>query len=449
LDPSLNLGKLPSEVSRGYMVAWDYNMSSLPRLVLFGCFLFVAGSVIGQPSPTVKQELALSRLGMEIESPQFSFDGSLIVFVTRAFWPDGHEAENYSEAYFERLEKRRQKEPRFADPFIELVNLQGTTVCKSSYGWNPAVSPDNKKILYSQQKKPITGLRVLAETQDGNGIELYDCEKKQARLVAEPDRGYLDRPAFLRDANTIVYTDNEGINGSFGGAVGVELIDLLQNRKSPLLPKQTVKAVSCPPAGSGNLSRAQAFQCSNLPSKTDTFANLVLHFSSDGDQSVAVVGKSVPAPGDIYLASTYDVSLVALLPERKELFSFGRKDMGDLREVAIQAASGRTVLIFQEYWKPFSLDTGEWLSELGPRNRRRRSVYSPDLKYYLSPEPEEDSNHFVLYRTGDGKAVMTFTKMANVYDAVWSPDSKRFAIVGIPTGALLPHREMLIVYSIQ
>jgi Tol biopolymer transport system component len=162
----------------------------------------------------VKPALNWSRPGNEITSPQFSKDGNLIVLVTRVHVPDGGEAEGLPESYFKELEERQKREPRFADPVIELIDLKGETVCEVSYGWNPSISPDNKSLVYSRQKNPITGLRILAETQAGNDIQVFDCEKQQARLVAEPDSGYLDNPLFFPDGNSIVYTQNEAVNGA-------------------------------------------------------------------------------------------------------------------------------------------------------------------------------------------------------------------------------------------
>jgi hypothetical protein len=108
------------------------------------------------------------------------------------------------------------------------------------------------------------------------------------------------------------------------------------------------------------------------------------------------------------------------------------------------------VLIFSRYWKLFSLTTGEVLADVGPMNTKLKSIYSPDLKYYLCAEPNGEPNHFVLYRTADGKKVESLPKMAITYEAVWSLESNRFATVGVPLAgaSALNHREELVVYSI-
>jgi hypothetical protein len=74
------------------------------------------------------------------------------------------------------------------------------------------------------------------------------------------------------------------------------------------------------------------------------------------------------------------------------------------------------------------------------------------LKYYLTVEPSDDPDHLVLCQTIDGQKLATFPKTVNpdVLDAVWSRDSKRFAIVGVSNGSAdSTYREELIVYSIR
>jgi hypothetical protein len=405
------------------------------------------GTASGQSSFPVKPALNWSRPGNEITSPQFSKDGNLIVLVTRVHVPDGGEAESLPESYFKELEERQKREPRFADPVIELIDLKGETVCEVSYGWNPSISPDNKSLVYSRQKNPITGLRILAETQAGNDIQVFDCEKQQARLVAEPDSGYLDNPLFFPDGNSIVYTQNEAVNGASGGPVGLTRVDLVQNAKTNLLSKTTVPAAPCPPAGSCRQTR-ESSMCSELGNLTDSFPQLLFQFAPSGNQLIALLGTPVPSPGDIELAKDYDINLLSVLPEKKKILSIGRHDTANDEANSFQAASDGRLMVFSHFWRPFSLTTGKWQPDLGPRNTRRASIYSPDLKYYVTSEPTDAPDHFVLYQAASGKKLQTFPKMATTFEAVWSQDSKRLAIVGVPTNAGAVYREELGVYSL-
>jgi WD40-like Beta Propeller Repeat len=416
-------------------------------------FLLVAGvsplTANGQLSFPVKREFTWSLPGSEIRTPQFSLDGNFIVLVSRVHVADGGEAEGLPESYFNALKERQQKDPRFADPIIKLIDLQGKTVCEVSYGWNPSISPDNKSLVYSRQKRAITGLRELAETQDGNDIQLFDCEKKEGRLVAEPDTGYLDDPFFFSDGNSIVFSENEAVNGAFGGAVGIGRFDLQLNHKSTLLSKKTGPAIPCPPGTSSKQTR-DSFMCSQITNPTSSFPQLLMQVAPADKQLFVLLGIPIPSPDDTYMASTYDIHLVSLLPETNEILSLGKTDMANSDEPTLQSVSDRRVMIFSQYWRLFSLTTGKWLTAVGPRNTRRRSVYSPDLKYYLTVEPSDDPSHFVLRQTIDGKKLATFPKTVNadVLDAVWSRGSKRFAIVGVSNGSAdSTYREELIVYS--
>jgi WD40-like Beta Propeller Repeat len=413
-------------------------------------FLVIAvspGTAHGQSRIAVKRDLNWSRPGNEITTPQFSMDGNLIVLVSRVHVPDGGDAEGLPESYFKGLEERQKREPRFADPTIELIDLKGKTICEASYGWNPSISPDNKKLVYSRQKNPITGLRVLAETQAGNDIQIFDCEKRQTRLVAEPDAGYLDNPFFFPDGNSIVYTENEAVNRASGGPVGLTRVDLRQNEKTSLLSKTAVPAVPCPPARSDGPTQV-SYVCSQMENPTGNFPQLLLQFAPVGNQLVALLGTPVPSPGDMYLAKDYDISLLSVLPEKKRILSIGKEEMANDEEDSFQAASDQRVMIFSHYWRPFSLTTGKWLPDLGPRNTRRTSTYSPDLKYYLTSEPTDAPDHFVLYQAASGQKLQSFPKMITALEAVWSRDSKRLAIVGVPANVGKVYREELGVFSL-
>jgi len=106
-------------------------------------------------------------------------------------------------------------------------------------------------------------------------------------------------------------------------------------------------------------------------------------------------------------------------------------------------------MIFEKYWRPYSLRINNWLPELGPRNKNSNSVYSPDLKYYLAAEPAGSPDHFALYQAANGRSVAILSRAAEVFGAVWSRDSKRFAVVVVPRGASgAQYREELVVYSV-
>ena len=430
--------------------------NSWPNIFLIQAAAFAlalcAPRAASQTGLAAKRDLVWSQAGTEIRTPAFSPDGQLVVFVTRPYWPDGHEAEDLPESFFKSLEAKAKADPRFADPVIQVVDLTGKTVCETRYGWHPQVSPDNRRVLYTEQVKPITGFRELAESFAGNGIRTFDCESKQTSRTADPEEGYLDTPFFSPDGRTILYTLNEAVNGAFGGAVGLARFDPQENRSAPLLKKKTVAAVPCPPAGSAQSDRL-AFLCSQGPNLTRNFSRLVFQAGPAGSGAVALVRMPIPAPGDMYLAGQYELSLISLLPEEKVILHLGKQGLASGSDISFQAVQGERFLVHLDYWKLYLLATGEALADVGPKNTNPKSIYSPDLRFYLVAEgakPDDEPDHFVLYRTADGKRIERFRRMAQVYEAVWSPDGKRFAMIGVPLEGANPRRhvEELVIYSV-
>src|SRR6267154_2972012 len=88
-----------------------------------------SATTLSQSHISLKKELVWSLPENEIASPQFSADGKFIVVVSRVHWPDGEEAEGLPETFFAKLEARKRREPRFADPVIRLLDLKGNLVC--------------------------------------------------------------------------------------------------------------------------------------------------------------------------------------------------------------------------------------------------------------------------------------------------------------------------------
>src|SRR5579864_2537280 len=157
---------------------------TVAKSAFFACtsllLMFVPPRSSGQATDLVTKELVWFLPEHEVASPQFSEDGHLIVFVSRVHWPDGDEAESLPESFLTKLEHRKQRDPRFADPVIRVIDLKGSQTCEIRYGTSPSIAADNTTIVFSRQKKPTTGLRTLAETQIGNDIQLFDCATKQA-----------------------------------------------------------------------------------------------------------------------------------------------------------------------------------------------------------------------------------------------------------------------------
>jgi len=423
-------------------------LTTIPRLGLALTLIVYATTAASQSRLPIKRVLTWSQPGTEIDSVSFSRDGKFIAIVSRAHEADGDEAEGLPESYFRTMEERNRKDPRFADPIIKMIDLKGKTVCEVSFGWNPSISPDDKELAYSRQVKPITGLRVLAETEAGNDIQLFDCQTKRSMLIAAPDTGYLDDPSFVADGGALVYTENKAVNGAYAGAISVEQFDLRLNRKTTLLSENPVPATPCPPRNTPQQTH-DSIICSQASNRKTQFFSLIFHNDFSNDQVMVLLGTPLPSLPDFYMANQYDMNLVSLAPVLKVIFPFGKIALGRTNEISFQLASAQRVLVFSGYWKILSASTGIWLPGIGPKNTRQHSLYSPDLKYYLSFEPEEDFDHLVLYETKTGKALVIFPRGVYATGATWSSDSKHFAIAMAPKGAAgLSYHENLTVYAI-
>lgn len=295
------------------------------RTVLF--FLLIAlthgASTSGEVTVSLKTVLTWSRPGNEIDSISFSPDGKFIVLVSREHEADGAEAEGLPESYFKVVEERNRKDPRFADPVARVIGLDGKTVCEIAYGWNPNISPDNKTVAYSRQKKPITGFRLLAETQEGNDIQAFDCETRQSKLIAAPAKGYLDNPVFVEGGSALLYTQNEGVNGSYAGTISIEKFDLQQNRRTIALGERAVPSVPCPPKGNPEQTRVSMI-CSLATNRKAQFYSLIFDFDFAGIPPIALVGTPIPSLTDPYMASQYDMHLMSITPTPNVAFPLGK-----------------------------------------------------------------------------------------------------------------------------
>lgn len=393
--------------------------------------------------------LEWTRAGNEILMPHFSPDGTRIALVTRVHWPDGHEAEDTPNRFFKNLKQRQIKNPRFADPVIELLDMKGKSLCTTQYGWNPRIASDNTTLVYADQVKPITGLRMLAQTMEGNKIRLYDCKKKQSIEIAQPKFGYLDTPLFSMQDGTIVYSINEAINGAFGGPVAIDKIETNKSQWVSLIPKQNVPAVPCPPKDAV-LSGKARFLCDKVQNLQSSFPRLVYHFDMVGNDVLALLGTPQPSAGDMYLAEHYDVDLVSFSLSTGKSRTIVSKLGNSARGTSFQAISGTEVLIFSQYWRRLSLQDGKWLADSEPHNTNPKSYYSHDGKYYLVDEECDQNLCLTLKLALTGKVVAQISHTREIYEVTWSDDSKFFAVVNEVDGTKEePHKELLTVYRIQ
>lgn len=114
----------------------------------------------------------------------FSPSSSKVAFVKKKHEPSFHEAEAFTNSELRTVRDKSKIDPRWGDPEVTLLPNDGTPSIKIDYGWNPESSAKGDRLYHVHQKQPISGKRVLAQTQSGNEIYVYDLGKKKSREIA-------------------------------------------------------------------------------------------------------------------------------------------------------------------------------------------------------------------------------------------------------------------------
>jgi hypothetical protein len=352
--------------------------------------LIAAAALIGAigssvtTAPDAVTEYRWSEDNYEIYSPNVSpVDSDKIVFVRKFHEPDGHEAESFSESFFKKQERQHKKNPRMADPEVTMLERKGKQTKKIDWGWSPTFSPDGSLVAYSRQVSAITGKRALADTLRGNSLWLYDVNKRSTRFLANPPLGYVENPMFNELGTELAYSISDSVNGAWGGAVGLESINLSTNTKST-----NVK-----------------------PGKLHGLYILVSSASWYNGSTVSLL--QVPASGGTYMADRYEVRLEG----RGIAYSWGVSERSARYAYAVSKGELRIC------------DKGRWF----PYNSPKKPVFDdPECSAIFSPAqsiaafPSRDAILFVDIKSGE---VISLWKAKGEIQAVrWAGD-KLVAVV--------------------
>jgi WD40 repeat protein len=201
------------------------------KIAQMAILLFTFSTCLCQ-TPNMKKEFEWSRRNFIILDPEFSNSENEITFSNQFYIPDGHYAEGREE-YLDSLYKIIKNEPRIADPVVSILNLKTKQLNKIDFGWTPSFSPNDQLVVYTYQKNPISGKRVLAATLKGNYIKLFSRRDTTKTTLISPETTFLMNPTFL-DSTNVVYKIGDAVNGDFGGAIGLNNINII-NRKTQVL----------------------------------------------------------------------------------------------------------------------------------------------------------------------------------------------------------------------
>lgn len=326
----------------------------------------------------------------ELYHPAFSKDGTEIAIVRKKHIPDFAEAESLSAEEIKKRNEPIDKDERYADPEVIVLRVGDKNPMRVDWGWSPAFSPDGSLIAYAFQKKPISRFRMLARTMEGNDIRLYRRSDKTIRTLAEPSTGFLDSPVFAPDGGKIIYAFGDAINGEYGGEVGVGQVSLDGKVGDPLY------------------APAKDFELFHLVSSP--------HFAGDR----VLITRSKPTAGGVHLAESYTTELLDLGPPAKPLYTWPGKDpFAEVQDFAVTPE--KEVLVYDGGWRPVSGKPADVPGKEAPSGS-----LSPDTRFMAVMT---NSGVDIVDRA-TGRILRQLELAGSIQSAVWSPDSKRLAVIG-------------------
>jgi hypothetical protein len=242
--------------------------------------------------------------------------------------------------------------------------------------------------------KPISRLRVLAETLKGNEIRVFDREQKTITTLVKPVSGHLSDPIFAPDGKFVVYSMGDAINGAFGGNVGIGRVSVESKANEILYPR------------------------------TKNYG--LFHLLS---QKLFVSGtlfaiRSKPTGPGFYLARSYVSELVKVGPPASVVYSWGEREIDEQTPIAFGAAADGGLLVYDSGWRK----PGDRLvPRKGPPPKAKEDpgVPSPDGRLLV----QSSESIVVLRNLSTGKTLRSFDLKGDIQTLTWSPDSRRFASI--------------------
>ncbi|MDR3362465.1 MAG: hypothetical protein LBO64_06460 [Desulfovibrio sp.] len=345
----------------------------------------------------------------EIHSPQLSRDNNYLVFTRKLHFPDGHEAELFSEKEVQGLYDWAKSNKRTEEPEIVLMKLADKSMRVIGHGWDPCFSHDQRSIAYARQIKSLAGLRVLGTTLAGNEIYVYDIAGDSGKTVARPSSGYFSWPVFT-EKGQILFAVCDAVNGAYGGDIGVGLAD----------PAEGTHRVVYKPS--------QDFGLYHLLWKFEMRDNRLF------------VLRMRPLSAGTYMADKYAYELVEGAGGEL-LYSWGDKRRGDEVDNFRICPSGVEVYDRGMWRKPGD----EWPENTKARPDEGRIYSSPDCAYEAIVQRWDDTVRF----TAHGEPAFHWrSPKGMIHSVTWSPDSSRVILVisyGMEFGEKFTFDELVIL----
>ncbi|MDR2050536.1 MAG: hypothetical protein LBQ63_02020 [Deltaproteobacteria bacterium] len=345
----------------------------------------------------------------EIYAPRLSHDNNYLVFTRKLHFPDGYEAELFSEKDKQDLRDWATNNKRAEEPEVVLMKLADKSMRVIGQGWDPCFSHDRRSIAYARQTKPLAGLRVLGTTLAGNEIYVYDIAGDSGKTVARPSSGYFSQPVFT-EKGQILFAISDAVNGAYGGDIGVGLAD----------PADGTQRVECKPAQDYGLY------------------HLIRKFEMREDRLFVL--RMRPLSAGTYMADKYAYELVEAAGG-EPLYNWGDAKPYYDRDNFRICPSGVEVY-----------DRGIWRKpgDAWPENTKTapegRMYSSPDCEYEAVVRDRRGGN--VSFAARGRPAFRWRSPKGMIQSVTWSPDSSRVILVisyGMKFGEKFAFDELVIL----
>jgi len=363
--------------------------------------------IISRPSlsdQSVRRVWAWHLDGYEIYDMTFSNMSDQIAFVKKFHVPDGIEAEAFTKEQLKEFQLMGEKNNRFSDPELTLMNIGKAQADRIDWGWQPCFSPDGKKLAYSHQKNPMSLYRDSAVARRGNEVFEYDLVDKDTRTLVMPGMdGYLSEPLYSPDGQEVLYYSSTGVNGTYGrGNVGAGRLSLKTMKAEILLQPQREFGLWC-------LVKDKLYL----------------------DNKIMAI-RARPASSGTFLADWYIWELMDLTRGPVVVHEWGKFRLFADPDVGVMKDSAGNILVYDQRWGLLSQhgDSAAPASALGTAF----GITSPDGRYFIEKpvKPRILYRHEGIVRVGDylnPSFSATWKYDGELQDMKWLPDSKKIALV--------------------
>ncbi|MFT4094288.1 MAG: hypothetical protein QM640_11680 [Niabella sp.] len=285
------------------------------------------------------------------------------------------------------------------DPIVCLYKANNKALTLLDYGWSPTFSPNDARIAYAYQLKPMQAQdKMYASSFSGNSIRVFSTITGKSDEVAKPMGDYLLDPFFIDSLNLLYKTGSE-INGLFGGGISFSEVNL-KTKKINTVRQAAIKY--------------RLFELMGEPYLLNRQLAYTVYSPSDSGTGMA------------------DEYLHLLLRGKDTLQNFGTRRFSNLN--AKFAFNDKNELLFLDDGHFLAEDTNYLNTYINNKLVQKRPLNFNYTRGYLSPDGK-----YIFYITQNLEGFLVNTKnfgqtklplpAREFHAVVWSADGRRLALV--------------------